>query len=183
MPDLNVASVALTLRAHVLRDELEQHLPIAIDLLANDLAGQVFHAVRTEKLGYYPALDYFRTHPGVDTGVLDMVEQVAWLAAESIGKLIRQRLRGIFSTVRIEGLQSLAFTMPRVRVGQPNAEMLLAQHFDPSSVKADLYLSLLQRRVTTEGLGGFSRRMLTRWLGPHVERLEISSVRTLKGSG
>ena len=180
MTDLKVASVVLSLKARVPKTELEQQMPIEIDTLAGDLAVQVMQYVRAEKLGYYPALEFFRSHGGIDVDAFDLAEQVAWLAAEAMRKALRVHLRGIFSTVRVEGLQSLAFTLPRIRVGQANAETLLTQHFDPSMIKADLRLSLLQRKAASEGLEGFSKRMVSRWLGPQVEALEVTNARLLK---
>ncbi len=179
MPELKFIQVALSLKARVPLRVLEEHVPISIAALAEDLADQVMAQVRAEGLGYYPALDYFRDHGGVDDEALGLLDQVTWLAAEYLRREIRQQLRGIFSQVRIEGLQAMAFTMPRVRPGQLNHAISLTQHLNPSVLKADLHLGILQRRVTAEGLPAFARRMVLRWLGPQVDALDITQVHPL----
>lgn len=189
MTRLHMATVALTVRLRLSEEAMASYLSASPQVVGEELAQAVQAVVRAQKLGYFPALEYFRAEPGIDDALLDAVDHIAWLATTVVRDEVRRRLRPVFASVRFSALQTLAFTLPPVRPGQPRALERLAQHYTPDTVKADLLLDLVQRGAPPaeatgegtgeDGLGHLAAQMVTRWLEPCFAELEITASRTL----
>jgi hypothetical protein len=175
MPPLHLSKIALTLVLQVSEDVLDRYLPASAQVVGEELAREVSEHVRAEKLGYYPALDYFQSQGGVEKSLLEAAEHISWLVATLVRDEIRKRLRPVFSSVSIQAVQPVAFTMPPVRPNQPNAHVALTKHYTPDTVKVNLLVTLFQKVEAEEGLEKLADHMLWRWLKDVFESVEVTS--------
>jgi hypothetical protein len=179
MGNLYLAKIAVSIRVKLPEEVLERHLPASPYTLGSEIASQVQDFARVKKLGYYPALEYLQTQGGVESYLLDAMEEIAGLAIALSREEVRLRLREAFSSLQIKSIQSLAFTMPNVRPNQPDAFNKLVEHFTPDKLKLDLVVSIFQRKEPDESVQLLSRHMLLRWLKESFENVEITSARLL----
>lgn len=160
----------------------EEHMVASPEVVGEHLAAFVDQYVREHQLGYYPALEFFRDQGLIEKDLLDAADGIAWLMARLAREEIRKRLRAAFSSVSFETVQTLAFTMPSVRPGQPNAVHELARHFTPNALKIDLIVNLIRRNPETEGLERFAKQVLTRWIKDSFARVEVTGSHLVKSS-
>jgi hypothetical protein len=172
---LHFNHIHLTLRLTIDDEVLARHSVASPEIVGGELAQQVMDYVREHNLGYYPALDYFRSQGGIDTELLDAAESLGWLACNLAREEVTRKTRPVFSSVSFLSLQSLAYTMPTVRPGQPNTLNRLAEHYTPNGVKMDLDVSLIQKQPADEGIERFSRQVVSRWLKHSFKTLEVSA--------
>jgi hypothetical protein len=172
---LHFNRVHLTLRVSIDDAVLNQHSVASPEIVAGELAQQVMDYTREQRLGYYPALDYFRTQGGIDQELLDAVESIGWLACNLAREEVTRKTREVFSSINFLAVQSLAYTMPTVRPGQPNALQLLSEHYSPNGVKLEMEVNLIQKRPADEGIERFSRQVVSRRLKPSFKSLEVSA--------
>ena len=145
-----------------------------------NLAQQVHAYVEHNKLGYYPALDYFRQQQqGIDPHLLAAAEHVSLLVQQLIKQQLKQLLREPFSHVRVDSVQALCFALPRVRPQDPDAMAALAEHYSPYRLRLGLTLSSLEKRgtVTHQGYEKLVRHKLKRWLEADFEAIDIVDAR------
>ena len=141
-----VVTIASSLTVSVPEEVVEQQVGYLPWVLGENLAGQVDTYVMEERMGYYPALDFFRDYPeAVDQGLLALIDEVASFCASYARRELRQRLSRVFSSVQIEQVQCAAYTMPRMRPNRSNGPMDLAQHYAPDTLKMELLLSSIQK--------------------------------------
>jgi hypothetical protein len=176
---LNFTRVAVTLQIRVPETALERHLAASPRVVAENLAEQVMAYEKEHALGYYPAIDFFQQHGGVEPELIDALENISWVLTSMIRNEIRLRLRPVFSHLKIESLKTLAFTMPTVRPGQQNAQANLISHFSATSVKANLIVTLLQKIVDAEAATRMTESMCYRWLKDHFSHIDVTSVHVL----
>lgn len=179
MASLHVARVAVTVLIKVSHSALQHRAPASPEIIGGELAQQVSAWVQREKPGYYPALDFFREHGGVDADLLDAVEAVGWLASQMVSGEVRSRLRPVFSSLRFESVQTVAFTMPGVRPGDANALQKLADHYTPDTVKLAVIASLLQRHESAEAAQRAAHGLVRRWLEERFESVEVTAATVL----
>lgn len=203
MSSLHVARIAITARGTIPDYAFAQTFSSSLQALGSQLAQQVHEYVQQEGLGYYPPLDYFlvqkvyeqkdlkqevteqnvRQHNQVQRYVepylLDAVKEVAQWAVEMGRREILSLLQPVFSSVVIDNIQAIAFTMPTVRFGQTGALPQLAKHFTPNSIKFDLTLSMLQKHEAEAGLEKAASHMVLRWLSEPFLAIEVTSARLL----
>ncbi len=162
---VEVVTIASSLTVSIPEEMVEQQVGYLPWVLGENLAGQVDTYVMEERLGYYPALDFFRDQPGaVDQALLQLIDEVAAFCANFARSELRRRLSRVFSNVQIEQLQCTAYTMPRMRPNRSNGPMALAQHYSPDSLKMELLLSSIQKghfdgeeRMAMDKLSRFAR--------------------------
>lgn len=182
MSALRVARMGLSATVRVPREALERHAASSPEVVGRSLAEAVDTYVRAERLGYYPALDYFREREGaVEPELIAAADAIAWLAATLVRNEVRVKLRPVFSSVQIQGLQALAFAMPPVRPSQPNALHRLAEHYTPDTLKMDLQVSLIQKREPSEGIERLAAHMVYKWLKGSFAAIEVTSARLEEG--
>lgn len=179
---LNFTRVAVSLQVSVPETALERHLAASPRIVAENLAEQVMRYERENQLGYYPAIDFFQQHGGVEPELIDALENISWVLTSMVRNEIRLRLRPVFSQLKIESLKTLAFTMPTVRPGQQNDHLKLVEHFSATSVKANMIATLLQKIVDTESAAKMTRSMCYRWLKEHFDHIDVTSVHVLNGN-
>lgn len=176
---LNFTRVAVTLQISVPDTALERHLAASPRVVAENIAEQVMAYEEEHSLGYYPAIDFFQQHGGVEPELIDALENISWVLTSMVRNEIRLRLRPVFSHLKIESLKTLAFTMPTVRPGQQNARINLISHFSATSVKVNLIVTLLQKIVDTHTAARMTESMCYRWLKEHFSAVDVTSVHVL----
>ncbi|WJW74327.1 hypothetical protein QVG61_07305 [Thiohalobacter sp. IOR34] len=168
-------SVTLHLLLRLPEAAFERHLAASPYVVGEELVEQISAHVRRERLGYYPALDYFRQQGGIDPELLAAAEDIGWFASSLAAEEIRRRLRPVFSSLVFESQQLVAFTLPGVRPGQPNARDALLRHYTPDQVKVGLRATSIQRHADAEAMVGWARHLTLRWLQDSFDSVEIRS--------
>lgn len=176
---LNFTRVAVSLQISVPETALERHLAASPHVVAENLAEQVMAYERKHALGYYPAIDYFQQHGGVEPDLINALENISWVLTSMVRNEIRLRLRPVFSQLKIESLKTLAFTMPTVRPGQQNDRARLIDHFSATSVKVNMVATLLQKIVDSHAAAKMAESMCYRWLQDHFHSVNVTSAHVL----
>jgi len=177
MGSLHVARIALTIKARLPLEALQQHFPAPVQSLGEQLAQQAVEYVRQHSLGYFPALEYFQEHGGIDAYLLDAAAQMSLLTVTMTKQEVGRVLQPLFSSVSVGTVQSLASTMPTVRPSQPNALQQLADHYLPNKVKFEVLVSFLQKTAPEPGVEKAARQIALRWLDEIFPELEVTSAR------
>ena len=177
---LGVVPVALTLQVTIAPERLEVLLSAAEMNLGHTLAARVEAIVRTDKLGYYPALDFFDGHPDMDQELITMAKSLAAQIRKRVKREVQTHLWPVFSSVRIERATSLAFTLPRMTPAQPEALEKLAQHYFPNIVRIELVLSTLDKLHRLEEVENFSAQKVMRNLRDAFETVHVTASRRLE---
>lgn len=174
--------VLITLDVQLKPASLQQHLPGSASVIGKALASMADDYVRENKTGYYPAIDFFKTLDYVDPDLITSAEQVAWLVSKLARETIQVKLRPIFSSVQFQSIQTLAFSMPKVRPNQADALEQLAKHYTPDSVKIELIVTMMRRdsEVQDNRAEPYARKMMFRWLESAFESVEVTSSKALK---
>lgn len=179
MSSLHVVKVELSVKVAVPIALLQKHLPAPIDKLGEQLAGEIHKQVVESGMGYYPALDYFRDQVRFPAYLLDAVDEVSALAAELATRRISEVLVPIFSNVKVNNIQCLAYALPGIRPGMPAAKTALAKHCTPNLLKFELVVSVLQKSPPQEGFKKYADNSVYRWLSEVFETVDITSARLL----
>ena len=174
--------VLVTIDVQLKPDVLQQYLPCSANVIGKALANIADQYQQDNKTGYYPAIDFFKTLDGVDPDLITSAEQVAWLVSKLARETIQSKLRPIFSSVSFQSIQTLAFSMPRVRPNQKDAIEQLARHYTPDSVKIELVLTMMRRDSDTndDRAEPYARKMMFRWLEREFESIEVTNSKILK---
>ena len=163
-------------------EDLQQYLPCSANIIGQTLAMIAGEYEKENNTGYYPAIDFFKTLDNVDPDLIASAEQVAWLVSKLARETIQAKLRPIFSSVQFQSIQTLAFSLPKVRPNQANAIEQLAKHYTPDSVKVELVLTMMRRDSEAEDdrAEPYARKMMFRWLESAFESIEVTSSKALK---
>ena len=180
MNSLHIATIALTLRARVKSADLLQRLPESPYTLGDDLARQAHDFAMREHLGYYPALDYLKKREAVEHYLLNAAEQIAAETAQWVRQRITERLSPVFSSVRFQSIQIIAFALPPIRPGQAQALAQLARFYTPDTVKCDVLVTLIRKQSSDEGLEGYARATTQHWLADEFAEFEITTARLVR---
>lgn len=178
---MQVDHVSLILRLTVAETVLQRQLSASALKLGEQLAHVIDKYSREHKLGYYPAIEYFRHIAEVDQGLLDSAEKMAWFVSKLAREEVQSRLRPIFSSVKFQSVQTEAFTLPSVRPNQPSAFDQLVKHYTPDTIKMELLVSLLRKDddLRGEAVEGYARKMIYRWLNGAFENVELTASMSL----
>lgn len=178
---LGIVPVALTIQVVLAPQRLEALLNVAERNLGQTLAERVEAIVRAQRLGYYPALDFFDDHPDMDLELIGTVKALAAQIRKRVKREVQTHLWPVFSSVRIERATTLAFTLPRMTPAQPDALVRLAQHYFPNAVRLELVLSTLDKQHRMEEAEAFSADKVVRNLRDAFESVSVSATRRLSG--
>lgn len=178
---LGIVPVALTIQVVLAPERLEALLSAGERNLGRTLAERVEAIVRAQRLGYYPALDYFENHPEMDPKLIDMVKTLAAQVRKRVKREVQTHLWPVFSSVRIERATTLAFTLPRMTPAQPDALARLAQHYFPNAVRLELVLSTLDKQHRLEEAEKSSSNKVVCNLHDAFESVSVSATRRLSG--
>jgi hypothetical protein len=176
---LHHTRIALNLLLRIPEASLAARAPAVPAELGAELADKVEQFCAHSALGYFPAIDFFRSREEISADLFDLLDSISWLAATLAREEINQRLRPVFSNVKVESAQCLAYALPSVRPGQPDAAALLANHYTPDRLRLELHLNLMQRREAVEGLERYASQVSHRWLSESFEDLQITHARRL----
>jgi hypothetical protein len=162
-------------------DELQQYLPCSAEIIGRTLADIADEYEKENKTGYYPAIEFFKTLDSVDPDLIASAEQVAWLVSKLARQIIQTKLRPIFSSVQFQSIQTLAFSLPKVRPNKADALVQLAKHYTPDSVKVELVLTMMRRDSEAEDNRAepYARKMMFRWLESAFENIEVTRSKAL----
>lgn len=162
-------------------DSLQQYLPCSANIIGKTLASIADEYSAENKTGYYPAIDFFKTLDTVDPDLITSAEQVSWLVSKLARETIQLKLRPIFSSVQFQSIQTLAFSLPKVRPNNTDAIELLAEHYTPDTVKIELVLTMMRRDSEAEDNRAepYARKMMFRWLESEFEFVNIASSKAL----
>jgi hypothetical protein len=176
-----IIKVRVTLEIELSDGVLRSYLPASPQAVGCALAEQVDHYCRCEKLGYYPALDYFHHQSGIIAPeVLDAAHNIAWFAGNAVREEIQMHLRPAFASITLESTQCLAFTFPPVRVHHKNARADLAAHYTPNTFRLCLLLSSLNKQNDLHHDWELAmRRKIYHHLVPHFHDLMITSLQII----
>jgi hypothetical protein len=180
---LGIVPVALTLQVVMASERLDAQLNEAEKQIGRALAERIDAIVRSEKLGYYPALDYFEGHAGVQPELLAMVKTVAAQIRKRVKRDALTHLWPVFSSVHIERATTLAFTLPRVTPAQPDALTRLAQHYFPNAVRLELVLTTLDKQHQLDEAEKFSSQKVVRNLRDAFASVTVTATRRLTDTG
>jgi len=173
--------VLVTIDVQLKASDLQPYLPCSADIIGQTLADIAEEYARENKTGYFPAIDFFKTQDNVDPDLIASAEQLAWLVSKLAREIIQSKLRPIFSSVHFQSIQTLAFSMPRVRPGQGGAKQQLAKHYTLDKVKIELVLTMMRRDSEAQDNRAepYARKMMFRWLESAFESIEVTSSKAL----
>ena len=173
--------VLVTVDVQLKAEDLLRYLPCSAYIIGQTLAEIAGEYEKENKAGYYPAIDFFKTLDGVDPDLIASAEQVAWLVSKLARETIQSKLRPIFSSVQFQSIQTLAFSLPKVRPGQTNAIEQLSHHYTLDSVKVELVLTMMRRDSEAQDNRAepYARKMIFRWLGPEFESIDVTSSKAM----
>jgi hypothetical protein len=177
---LGIARVALTLQVTIAPARLDALLREADKQLASRLAERVDAWVRNEKLGYYPALDFLASQGVIGAEEFEALRALAATVRKRVKRDVQTRLWPVFSSVHMERAQSLAFLLPRLTPGKPEAVPLLARHYFPNVVRLELLLSSLDKHSRLEDVAGITEQKVVRNLREDFETVTVSATRRVE---
>jgi hypothetical protein len=162
-------------------ETLQQYLPCSANIIGKTLADIADEYQKENKTGYFPAIDFFKTLDTVDPDLIASAEQVSWLVSKLSREIVQSKLRPIFSSVAVQSIQTLAFSLPKVRPNKADAVEQLSKHYTPDTVKMELVLTMMRRdsEVDDDRAEPYARKMMFRWLEAEFELVTIASSRAL----
>jgi hypothetical protein len=173
--------VLVTIDVQLKEHDLQPYLPRSANVIGQTLADIADEYARENKTCYYPAIDFFKTQEKVDPDLITSAEQVAWLVSKLARETIQLKLRPVFSSVQFQSIQTLAFSMPKVRPSQVDAKQQLAKHYTPDKVKIELIVTMMRRDSEAQDNRAepYARKMMFRWLESAFESIEVTSSKAL----
>lgn len=176
---LTFSTVSAGLVIKVPHATLEQHMVASPAVIGQQLAQQIALYAQQHDLGYYPAFDYFVGLDELDPDLINATQSMTWLVTNLVRSEIEKRLRGVFSRLQFESIQTLAYTMPAVRPGQNNVLLRLAEHFTPDQVKLTLLVTTIRHRDTADNAVNYAKHLIYKWLEEPFEKIEFTHLRYL----
>lgn len=173
MTRLHVSKIHITLLVKVSHNVLAQHLPSSPEVVGEMLTTQIVEQVNKQKLGYFPALDYFQQQESIDADLIDAAQTIGWFTARYTREEIQRRLRPFFSSLSFQSVHTQAFSLPPVRVNQINAWQTLCAHYTPDTVKIDMIATVLKKQNNPQGLANWARQLFQRNLDGVFEKFEV----------
>ena len=173
MTQLHVSKIHITLLVKVAHSVLAQHLPSSPEVVGEMLTTQIVEQVKKQKLGYFPALDYFQQQGSVDADLIEAAQPIGWFAARYSREEIQRRLRPFFSSLSFQSVHTQAFSLPSVRANQLNAWHILCAHYTPDTVKIDIIATVLKKQNAPEGLANWAKQLFMRNMGDAFESFEV----------
>lgn len=174
-------SVLVIIDAKLKTEDLQRYLPCSANIIGQTLAKIADEYEKENKTGYYPAIEFFKAQDNVDPDLITSAEQVAWLVSKLARETIQLKLRPIFSSVRFQSIQTLAFALPKVRPGKKDALQELGNHYTPDSVKIELIVTMMRRDSEAEDdrAEPYARKMMFRWLESEFETIDVKNSKAL----
>ena len=174
---MQVDQISLILRLTVPEEILQGQLSSSPAGVGEELAGVIDQYSREHKLGYYPAIEFFRQVPEIDQGLIEKAELIAWTVSKVAREEVQSRLRPIFSSVKFQSVQTEAFALPPVRPNHPSSREQLENHYTPDTVRLELLVSMLRKDNDQRGGAAetYARKMIYRWLRGIFENVDVTA--------
>lgn len=198
---LDIVKTALTLRLEVPLSVLQARFGEAVRGLGAQLAQQAAAIAKQDRLGYFPALQFFAERSDVDQALVSAIIEAGGFARQHATHELRTRLRHAFSSIRVQRAQCLAFTLPSVRPHQAQAADRLARHYTPNALRIELLVTTLHKggdipegdvqdaharrrpgRPRAAAMDEFASRRAQWWLREAFETVEVIDVRSAGAS-
>lgn len=137
-----VTRIGVTVVARLAADVVALNTGFDPLTVGESLAQQVDDYVLRERLNYYPALDFFRGRAdAVDPALLTLLDELAGFCTGYARHELRRRPRPTFAAAQVTQLNVQAYALPRARLRQPDRLAVLARHYAPDTLRAELLLS------------------------------------------
>lgn len=130
--------IALSIDLKIVHSIIEEHIAASPYVIGVELARQIDNYVHTQKLGYYPALDYFHGKDIIDSDLYNTAESIAWLLGNLTQQTLRTQLRPLLSDLQFDSTHVQIFILPHVRPNQNNAIHSLTAHLTPDHLRVSL---------------------------------------------
>lgn len=165
----------------VKHDSLNAAQPETTHQISNALAVALILTCQKENLNYFPALKHFEAIQSIPEDLFAKHQKLVWQSSQSCRKIISQKLKPIFSRVRVDTVQSLSQTLTGINPKEKSAADTISHHLQPGRLKVTLHLNMIQKKKTDpESLVGYTRKMLWKWLKSDFDALEIKQVSLLE---
>jgi len=173
--------VLIGLEVQLAEKSFNNYLPSSVTVIGKALADVALTFAKENKTGYFPAIDFFKTQQNVDKGLIESAEQVAWLSSKLAREKIQQQLQAIFSSIHFQSVQTVAFSMPRIRQNQTDAVEQLIAHYTPDTVKIELVVTMMRRDSDDDDARAepYARKMMFRWLESVFESVKVTNSKAL----
>jgi hypothetical protein len=132
---IHTLPVMLAITVGVDSEDLERHLAASPRVVGAELALQVDDYANRNRLGYYPALAFFKEQGGVEPELLKAEDDIAWFLTNWAQEQVKRLLRPQFAQLRFESVQATAFTMPPARPQSRDGVKDLARHYTVDQIK------------------------------------------------
>ena len=172
---LQFTSVSLSMKLTLPDEALERHLAASPSVVTEEIVTQVKKYETDHRLGYFPALDFYIDNGGIDSDLTDALQNIAWVATNMVRNEIRSKLRPVFSTIKFETIQLLAYTLPSVRINDPKFTEKLLEHFSTTTVKVNLTATLVQKFSDHHAAETLAKNLAYQWLKASFVVVDVSS--------
>lgn len=140
MTKIPIQPVVLSITLGVDSEDLERHLAASPRVVGAELALQVDDCVNRHRLGYYPALAYFKEEgvkewACIEPDLLQAEDDIAWFMTNWMREEVQRLLRPLFNRLRFESVQATAYTLPPARPRHPQGVKELARHYTVDQAK------------------------------------------------
>ena len=178
MITIDTQSVVLSIEVGVDSEDLERHLAASPRVVGAELALQVDDYSNRHRLGYYPALAFFKEQGGVDPELLKAADDIAWFLTNWVQEEVERLLRPNFAQLRFESVQATAFALPSARPRGNRGVEALARHYTIDQVRLLLEAVAAGRRADgdPDDVAAASAEQARRSLEQHFQALRIESV-------
>lgn len=173
--------VLIGMEVQLAEKSFNRYLPSSVTVIGKALADVALAFAEENKTGYFPAIDFFKTQEAVDKGLIESAEQVSWLSSKLAREKIQKQLQAIFSSIHFRSVQTVAFSMPRVRPNQSDAMAQLMAHYTPDTVKIELVVTMMRRDSDADDNRAepYARKMMFRWLESVFESIRVTNSKAL----
>ena len=171
--------VSLSIDLKIMHSVIEQHIAASPYVVGIELARQVDRYVREQRLGYYPALDYFHGKDIIDSDLYNTAESIAWLLENITQQSLNKHLRPLLSELQFDSTHAHLFILPHVRPSQNNAIHNLTAHFTPDHLRVSLSGRLKFGAETQEQLLQDAVQKIDASLDKHFSLHEIYGIKLI----
>jgi hypothetical protein len=160
-------------------DSLARHLAASPSVVTEEIVSQIKEYERIHHLGYFPALDYYINNNAIDADLIDALQNIIWVVTNMVRNEVRIKLRPVFSNIKFESIQTLAYTLPAVRINDERLTEKLREHFSLTTVKVTLSATLIQKIADKQAAEKIAKNLAYQWLKGGFSTVEISGCKAI----
>jgi len=170
-----ITQIHISLQVKLSSQALAKHLPASAEVVGEALTEAMLALVKSQNVGYFPAIDFFQQQGLLDDDLIDAAETIGWFVAKLAREEVQIKLRPFFSKIEFQSVKCTAFGMPSVRPNQLDAWPALVEHYTPNEVKIDVLASVLKKNNQQQGMANWAKQLCRRNLDGSFEQLEITA--------